>query len=118
MNSTQPAFGQGLSGAENERARQIGSVAWAVFFIWVGIAVLANVPWGWFLLGVGILVLLSQFARWQMTLDVERFWVACGAVFLAGGVWTLLELPWPLVPILIILLGVGLLGKTLVDVRR
>jgi hypothetical protein len=26
-------------------------VAWGMFFIWVGIAMLANFPWGWFLLG-------------------------------------------------------------------
>ncbi len=117
MNSTQPAFGQS-STQESERARQIGSVAWAVFFIWVGIDLLAKLPWGWFLLGVGILVLVTQLVRRQMDLDVEGFWVACGAVFLVGGLWTLLELPWPLVPILLILLGVALLGKTVAGVRR
>ncbi len=116
MNDTQPAIGQGSP--VEKTARQIGSVAWAVFFIWVGIAILANLPWAWFFIGVGILILLSQFARWQMNVEIEAFWLACAAVLLVAGVWTLLELPWPLAPILIILLGVGLLGKTLMDARR
>jgi len=118
MNSTQPAFGQGSSAEMSEPTRQLDSVAWAVFFIWVGIAMLAEVPWGWFLLGVGVLILAAQFARWWMDIKVEGFWVACGVVFLTGGLWTLLDLPWPLAPILLILLGVTLLGKAVVDVRR
>ncbi len=69
-------------------------------------------------MGVGILVVATQLARWQMNLEIEGFWVACGAVLLVGGAWTLLELPWPLAPILVILLGIWLLGKTLVDIRR
>lgn len=55
MTSTQPAFGPRSSTETSDHARQLDSVAWAVFFIWVGIAMLADVPWGWFLLGVGAL---------------------------------------------------------------
>jgi hypothetical protein len=118
MNSTQAAFGRGSPAETNGRAQQIDSIAWAVFFIWVGVAMLAQVPWGWFLLGVGILVLIAQLARWQMDMKIEVFWVACGTVFLAGGLWNLLNLPWPLAPILLILLGVALLGKTVAGVGR
>jgi hypothetical protein len=118
MSSTQPAFGQGSSAEKSAPARQLDSVAWAVFFIWVGIAMLAEVPWGWFLLGVGVLIVVAQFARWQMGMKIEGFWVACGAVFLAGGLWQLLNLPWPLAPILLILLGVALLGKAVIGVGR
>jgi hypothetical protein len=109
MNNTQPA---------SEKSEKIGSIAWAVFFIWVGIAMLAEVPWGWFLLGVGVLILAAQLVLWQMSLKFEGFWIACGLVFVAGGVWTLLQLPWPLAPILLILLGVALLGKTIVGAKR
>ncbi len=82
-----------------EKSEKISSVAWAVFLIWAGIAMLSNLPWGWFLLGVGILILTTQFARWLMDVNIEGVWVACGGVFLVGGLWTLLELPWPLAPI-------------------
>ncbi len=109
MNSPQPAA---------EKSEKISSVAWAVFFIWAGIAMLSNLPWGWFLLGVGILTLTAQFARWLMDVKIEGFWVACGGVFLIGGLWTLLELPWPLAPILVILLGLAWLGRAIIDIRR
>ncbi len=114
----QPASGQGPSPEKNDTARRLGSVAWAVFFIWVGIAMLGNFPWGWFLLGVGVLILPVQFARWLMAMSVEGFWVACATVFVAGGLWTLLNLPWQLAPILLILLGVALLAKAAIGVRR
>ncbi len=114
MNGTQASLGQGSSAETGERARQIDSVAWALFFIWVGVALLAPIPWGWFLVGVAVLILAVQLVRWQIGMMVESFWVACGAVCLAGGLWNVLELPWPLAPILLILLGVALLGKAVV----
>jgi hypothetical protein len=40
-------------------------------------------------------------------------------VFLIGGLWTVLNLAsWPLVPIVLILLGVVLLGKAMISIRR
>ena len=117
-NSTQATFGKGSSAEKSGRAGQLDSLSWAVFFIWVGIAMLAAVPWGWFLLGVGVLTLVTQFARWQMDIKIEGFWIACGTVFLAGGLWLLLDLPFPLAPILLILLGVVLLAKSVLGVSR
>lgn len=110
MNSIQPAFSEGSA---SETARRIDSVAWAAFFIWVGIAMLMGVPWDWFLVGVGVLTLAAQFFHWSMDNKVDLFWIACGVAFLAGGVWMLLQFPWPLAPILIILLGIVLLSKAL-----
>jgi hypothetical protein len=57
MNSMQPAA---------EKGGKVSSVAWAVFFIWVGIAMLANFPWGWFPLGVGILLRDGIFCNWPV----------------------------------------------------
>ncbi len=114
MSSTQASLGQGSSGETSDRTRQIDSAAWAIFFIWIGVAMLAQIPWGWFLVGVAILIFAAQFARWQAGMMVEGFWVVCGTVFLAGGLWSLLDLPLPLAPILLILLGVALLGKAVV----
>jgi hypothetical protein len=102
-----------MNTAQPVTSDKIGSVAWAVFFIWAGVALLANVPWGWFLVGVGIITLTAQIARWVLNMNIEIFWAASGGVLLAGGLWTLLNLPWPLVPVLLILLGAGLLGKTI-----
>ncbi len=104
--------------SDAEKSGKLGSVAWAAFFIWVGIAMLANFPWGWFLLGVGILILAAQCARWFIGLKIEGFWIACATVFIAAGLWTLLNLPWQLAPILIILLGMVLLGKAVIGFSR
>jgi hypothetical protein len=116
MNSTQQVVGS--TAEKSEPVRLLDSVGWAVFFIWVGVAILANVPWGWFFIGVALLILASQFARRLMGLEIEGYWVACGAVLLVGGLWTLLNLPWPLAPMLLILLGVAMLGKAVISVTR
>jgi hypothetical protein len=112
-NGTQsiPAGPQEPSDKSSERSRRIDSAAWAVFFIWVGVTMLAHLPWAWFLVGVGVFILGAQICRWQMSLKVDGFGVACGVIFLAGGVWELLALQWPLAPILLILLGGYLLRK-------
>ncbi len=110
----QPDSGQGSPIEKNELARHLDSIAWAAFFIWIGIAMLAGIRWGWFLVGLGVVILAAQLARLHMNVKLEGFWVACGAVFLIGGLWTVLNIAsWPFGPIVLILLGVVLLGRAL-----
>ena len=119
MNSTQPPSGQGSSTEKSELARQLDSTARAIFVIWIGIAMLLAIPWGWFLVGLGILILAAQLARSQMNIKIEGFWGAWGALFLVGGLWTVLNITsWPLTPIVLILLGVVLLGKAIIKISR
>jgi hypothetical protein len=101
------------SSDQHDVARQIDSCAWAVFFIWLGVVMLAGVPWAWFLVGVGILVLGAQIIRQQRNLKIETFGLVIGFIILAAGVWDLLALPLPLMPIILIVLGGYLLWKTL-----
>lgn len=68
---------------QHELSAKLDSVGWALFFIWVGIVFLADVGWGWGLLGIGVIIL--------------------------GGLWELIKVPWPLVPILLILCGLVVL---------
>jgi hypothetical protein len=116
MTSTQPQS-YGLPANDSERSRYIDSIAWAIFFLFVGGALLAQLPWSWFFIGLGLLVGGAQAARWQLGLKVEGFWVACAAVFIVGGAWDLLAFPWPLAPILLIALGVILLGRIMLPGR-
>ncbi len=113
LNAAQPYLPQpeGLSVEDRERSRHADAVAWGIFFIWVGVSMLAHLSWGWFLIGAGVLVMGAQISRWWTGLRVDRFWIACGAVFLAGGAWELLAIPWPLFPILLVLFGLTLLWK-------
>ncbi len=94
-------------------SRQIDSGAWAVFFIWLGVVMLAGLPWDWFLVGVGVLILGAQLIRRQRDLKIETFGVIVGLIILAAGIWDLLALPLPLMPVILILLGGYLLWKTL-----
>jgi hypothetical protein len=82
-----------------------------VFFIWVGVVMLAGVPWAWFLIGVGVVMLIAQLARWVSGLTIEAFGVSVGFIVLAAGVWELLSLSWTLMPMVMIMLGIYLLWK-------
>jgi len=85
------------------------ALGWALAFIWVGIAMLANVGWAWLLIGLAAIVLGVQAALRLTQRKASGFWIACGLVLLAGGSWQLFGLRLPLTPILLILLGVGVL---------
>src|SRR5579863_7584186 len=97
--------------------KQLDGIAWSLFLIWVGIALATELTWAWFLLGVGILILAVQFVRWHLDMRIEGFWVASGVVFLAGSLWKLFDLAWPVAPVLLILLGVASLGRAVVGGR-
>lgn len=95
-------------GAANLSGRLDG-IGWALFFIWVGIAFLADVGWGWGLLGIGIIIPSEAMVRWYLALNIGAFWIACGFLFVVGGIWELFQIELPLVPVLLILGGVAML---------
>ena len=104
MNSVQPTSGQGSSTEKSELTGHLDSIARAIFIIWTGTA---------------MLILAAQLARSRMNIKIEGFWVAWGTMFLVGGLWTVLNLAsWPLAPIVFILLGIVLLGKAVISIRR
>jgi hypothetical protein len=43
--------------------RKLDTVGWGLFFIWIGVAVLADVGWGVGLIGVGLIILGVLVAR-------------------------------------------------------
>jgi hypothetical protein len=94
--------------------KKLDAVGWGLFFVWVGISFVAHVGWGTGLLGVGIITLGGQAMRRYFALRVEVFWVMVGFFFLLGGVWELIDVPFGLVPILCIAIGLVLLVSTLV----
>jgi hypothetical protein len=97
---------------DNERdrlARQLDTVGWAVFFIWIGVALLADVGWGWGLLGVAAIVLCGELIRRFKGLPVQGFWISVGLMCLVIALWELFAISWPLVPLLIIGFGLVLL---------
>ncbi|KPL01172.1 MAG: hypothetical protein AMJ91_01045 [candidate division Zixibacteria bacterium SM23_73_3] len=85
--------------------KKLDAVGWGLFFIWVGIAFLANLGYGVGLLGVGVITLGGQVARKCFNLRLEGFWVVVGLLFVLGGLWELFEPKVSLVPILLIVVG-------------
>ncbi len=99
----------------NRRAstKKLEAAGWGLFFIWIGIALLADLGWGVGLLGVGIIILGAQVARRYLALKAEGFWVVVGFLFVVGGVWELFHVQLALVPILCIVAGLALLASAL-----
>lgn len=50
-----------------KRRREIDAIGWGVFFIWVGVAILADLGWGIGLVGVGLIILASYAAKERLT---------------------------------------------------
>ncbi len=99
---------------EGGMAHRLNVAGWGLFFLWIGIVLLAKLSWGIGLLGVGIFILGGQVARKFMALRFETFWAVVGALFVIGGVWELLSLRVSLIPVFCILAGVMLLLSALV----
>ena len=82
---------------------------WGLFFIWVGISILAGFSFAIGLLGVGIITLGVQLVRKFYNLKLEGFWFVVGILFILGGIWELLKIEVQLVPIIIIVAGIVIL---------
>lgn len=59
------------SNEKRDMDKKLSTVGWALFFIWIGIAFLAEFSFGIGLLGVGIITLGVQVARRLMDLKFE-----------------------------------------------
>ena len=92
--------------------KKLDAAGWGLFYIWMGIALVANVSWGSGLLGVGIITLGGQVARKYLTHNVDGFWVVAGSFFLLGGIWESTNAQFGLIPILCIAVGLVLLVST------
>ncbi len=94
---------------KSELDKKLNTVGWALFFIWIGIAFLANFDFSVGLFGIGILTFGMQIARLLVKLRLEGFWLVVGILFVIGGLLGMHESALPWVPILLILAGLVLL---------
>ena len=90
-------------------ARRIDSIGWAIFFVWVGTALLAGVGWTWSLIGTGIIILSVQTALFFNGERIDAFMSAVGIVLLGGSIADLFGSPWSFVPALLIVIGLAML---------
>lgn len=93
----------------HDRSSKFDAIGWALFFIWVGVAWLADVGLGIGLLGVAAITLGMQAARWISQVPVEGFWIVVGLGFAVAGFWQWFDIQLPLAPLILIAVGVALL---------
>jgi hypothetical protein len=95
------------------REKRFEAGLWGLFFVWLGVSLLAPLSWGVWFLGVGAIVLGAQLARRIAGMNLEFFWLVAGAVFVLGGV--AITAPFGIhvgiIPVLCIAAGVGLLAR-------
>jgi hypothetical protein len=92
--------------------KKIDTAAWGIFFIWVGIALLADVGWGVGLLGVGVIMLGAQAWRRYLGVRMELFSLVAGTLFAIVGIWNLFEVRVDIVPLLFVAVGIALIAST------
>ena len=94
----------------HDRASKFDAAGWALFFIWVGIAWLAEFSLAVGLLGIATITLGMQGARKIYGVPVEGFWVLVGLGFAMAGLWQWFDLAKPFAPFVLIVIGVALLA--------
>jgi hypothetical protein len=104
-----------------QRAARIEAFGWGLFFIWTGVAFLADVGWAAGIMGVGLIALGTQAARKASGLPVEWFGLAAGLAMTGWGAWSLsglrgvaVDVPVAFLPVLLIALGIALVLRALV----
>lgn len=94
-------------------AEKLEAAGWGLFFLWVGIALLADFGEGVGLLGVAVITLGGQAARIYFKLKPEGFWVVVGVLFALGGSWELFQVKVELLPVLLAVAGAALIVSIL-----
>lgn len=102
-----------IPAANSTFARSVDSAGWALFFIWAGAALLANIGWTWWLAGTAAIVLGTQAALLLRGDRPDYFMLAIGLALLAGSIADMLGSGWSFVPALLIAIGLLMLADSL-----
>lgn len=104
--------------AASRLRRQINSVAWGLFFVWLGIVWFVRLDWYWGMIGVGVIFLGEAVIEGAKDLKISGVSVMFGMLFLAGGVWGLSTSPIALLPVLFVLFGVAMVWRAAASLLR
>lgn len=98
--------------------KRLDSVGWALFLIMIGGLLLApegSVPQGTWLIGTGVIILGLMGVRYFHDCKINGFWLVVGIVALALGISSVFGLNFPVLPILIIIVGLNIILKSLLQ---
>ena len=94
--------------------KRLDAIGWGLFLIMIGGLWLApewTFPEGSWLIGTGIIILGLSLVRYLKQLPVTGFMVFVGVLALGLGLGDALDLDLPLIPILLIIFGAGMILK-------
>jgi membrane-bound ClpP family serine protease len=99
-------------GTNSTFARSIDAAGWALFFMWVGIALLAGFGWTVSLIGTAAIILFVQAVLFFRGERLDVFMAAVGVVLLIGAIADVYGSIWSLFPALLIVVGIAMLADT------
>ncbi len=101
--------------------RLLERIGWGLFLILIGGLLLVpkgQVPEGTWLLGAGVIMLGLNVVRYLSGIAPSYFTTILGVLALAGGLGALYGIDLPLLPVLLILVGAGIVLKPLFEKDR
>lgn len=121
MNKTTNDFGVVDQSGLHRQGKRLDEIALALALIMTGalwLAPKAMFPEGTWLVGVGLILLGLNAARRIRGLKTSGFGIIVGLIASAGGIGRILGQDLPLVPILLIIFGVGLVVRAATGSQR
>ncbi|MGD8539624.1 MAG: hypothetical protein PVI66_12990 [Candidatus Aminicenantes bacterium] len=103
---------------KNVLDKRLDSIGWALFLIMIGglwLAPEGTVPEGTWLIGTGIIILGLMAVRYLNGIRLSGFWLVLGIAALAFGISSVFGLNIPVLPILIIIIGLNIILKPLIQ---
>jgi len=120
MNTAMKKF-EAAGQSDRRLAKRLDEIALALVLIMTGalwLAPKAMFPEGTWLLGAGLIVLGLNAIRRLRGLKMSGFGIVVGLVALAAGIGRILGQELPIIPVLLIVFGVGLVIRTVARGRR
>jgi len=120
MNTAMKKF-EAAGQSDRRLAKRLDEIALALVLIMTGALWLtpkAMFPEGTWLLGAGLIVLGLNAIRRLRGLKMSGFGIVVGLVALAAGIGRILGQELPIIPVLLIVFGVGLVIRTVARGRR
>jgi hypothetical protein len=121
MNTAQKALSATDAGAKRRQTKRLDEIALSLVLIMTGalwLAPEATVPEGSWLTGLGLILLGLNAVRRVQGIRVSGFGVVVGFIALAAGIGHIIGQELPFVPILLIVLGVGLVIRAAAGPKR
>lgn len=103
---------------KNALDKRLDSIGWALFLIMIGglwLAPEGSVPEGTWLIGTGVIILGLMVVRYLYGIKVNGFWLVLGIIALAFGISSVFGVSIPVLPILIIIIGLNIILKPLLQ---